>query len=303
MANGGFTEKHFEVLSFISGDVKFLDSKNYRVPTERLPDSETAGTGDLEVLGSLITNIPSGGEDYVKRKGQEEELKSALLDDHHPIVTLLGRGGIGKTSLAITAIRNIASTSRFEFAMWFSARDLDLLPSGPKPVAPAVLDIRNMADALVRVVARDEKTPTEYFAKCLKTPELGASLFIIDNFETVANQKETFEWIDDFVRPPNKVLITTRLRSEFRADFPITVSGMTEMECSPLIERTAKRLGINDKVTSGYRTNLFSESEGHPYVIKNTSRRGKKDRKIRGIIYNLSHRAGVAAPVDARVRS
>jgi hypothetical protein len=42
-------------------------------------------------------------------------------------------------------------------------------------------------------------------------------LFVFDNFETVRSPAELYIWIDTYVRPPDKVLITTRFR-DFKGD-------------------------------------------------------------------------------------
>lgn len=92
-------------------------------------------------------------------------------------------------------------------------------------------------------------------------------LFVFDNFETVRSPGDVFEWLDTHIRLPNKVLITTRFR-EFKADYPIEVSGMSEDEAEKLIGTTAQRLGIAHLVTERYRADLFEEADGHPYIIK-----------------------------------
>jgi hypothetical protein len=92
-------------------------------------------------------------------------------------------------------------------------------------------------------------------------------LLVFDNFETVKNPVELFVWLDTFVRLPNKILITTRFR-EFKGDYPIEVTGMTEGECAGLVSLSSKNLGIESIVTDDYAKQVIAESEGHPYVIK-----------------------------------
>ena len=95
----------------------------------------------------------------------------------------------------------------------------------------------------------------------------GAAMFVLDNFETVRSPQEAFAWFDAYVRPPNKLLITTRTR-DFRGDYPVELTGMTESEADILIDSTATRLGIRPLISSEYRHDLHRETEGHPYVIK-----------------------------------
>ena len=62
----------------------------------------------------------------------------------------------------------------------------------------------------------------------------GASLFVFDNFETVDAPADVYRWLEDSIRLPNKILITTRVRS-FKGDWPVDVSGMTEEEFAELV--------------------------------------------------------------------
>ena len=86
-------------------------------------------------------------------------------------------------------------------------------------------------------------------------------------FETVQSPVEVYAWLDTHVRLPNKVLITTRIR-EFRADFPVDIGGMTEDQASLLVDQHSDRLSIRDLISTDYKKQLISESDGHPYVIR-----------------------------------
>lgn len=187
--------------------------------------------------------------DYVPRPQLEKELYQALNDDRHPVITLVGRGGIGKTSLAISVVNRIALEGTFELIVWLSARDIDLLPEGPKVVTPRVLTQADIADQFVSLLEPAEAKTNEfkrlsYLAQSLaRSPTGRPVLFVFDNFETVRSPSDLFEWLDTHIRLPNKILITTRYR-EFEADYPIEISGMTETEADQLIDTAAHRLGI-----------------------------------------------------------
>lgn len=272
LANGGFNDKRFEMLSYATGSTISVDAAPYLSPTTPLPGSETEGRGELDVIGNCFSNLPAAPPEYVPRAPLESELLEVLRNDRHPVITLVGRGGIGKTSLAIAALHTIAQEKRFDAILWFSARDLDLLPEGPKQVRPAVLTVKDVAEEFVRLTApakAKEKgfKATEHLAESLTKATLGATLFVFDNFETVINPTELFKWIDTYVRSPNKVLVTTRHR-DFKGDYPIDVRGMSDAECNLLINATAVKLGIQDLLTADYRRELVHESEGHPYVVK-----------------------------------
>jgi tetratricopeptide (TPR) repeat protein len=182
----------------------------------------------------------------------------------------LGKGGIGKTSLAIDLIAKITKTERFELIIWFSARDIDLLIDGPKQVQTKVINIEDIAKEYCNLLDNKlkSKDAIQFFSNEMTKNSFGTALYIFDNFETVTNPIEVFEWINTYIRNPNKVLITSRISRNFKADYPIEIQGMNEDECRELINTTAKSLKITQILSKEYIDDLILESDGHPYIIK-----------------------------------
>ncbi len=272
--NGSFKDNRFETLSYITGENPDKDGSKYSRPASSLPQSDTQGLGEFDVQGKGLGNLPPQQPDYIERKELEEELYRVLMDDRHPIVSLRGRGGIGKTWLALTVLHRISEVGKFEVNVWFSARDIDLLPEGPKPVAPHVVTLNEIADEYTRLVKPPEFRmkdfrSVDFFAEQLNEVPTGfkPTLFVFDNFETIEHPMELYKWIDAHVRLPNKVLITTR-RSDFKADYPLEVRGMTEEESGKLIDVVSGPLGLHNILDKKVKSELYHESDGHPYVIK-----------------------------------
>ena len=145
----------------------------------------------LKILGQVFTNVPRlPSTTYVKRPRLETDVFEAFTDDRHPIVTLKGRGGIGKTSLTLAVITRISETDRFAVIIWFSARDIDLLTSGAKSVKPRVLNEADLGELYCKLIGHSnepstlKKLPQFTLAEHLRESPLGATLFIFDNFET-----------------------------------------------------------------------------------------------------------------------
>lgn len=271
--NGGFSGKRFELLSYFTDDKIEGDATSYNIPPGTLPPSETEGHGELLPKGNCFSNVPDLIREYIARPKLEEELLKLLLDDRRPIITLVGRGGIGKTSLSLKVIQNLYGMSRYDAVVWLSARDVDLQLSGPKPVRPLVLSTEDISKFYADLVLSPDRTKEKgfnarsYFEKQLQQSDIGPCLFVFDNFETTQNPIEMFNWIDSFIRLPNKALITTRLR-DFKGDYPLEVLGMEEAESIALIDQTATHLGVKHLLNSEYKAELILASAGHPYVIK-----------------------------------
>ena len=271
--NGSFKAGTYELHSLITDNRLKGDATPYMAPSSERPPSETEGKGELDVVGQVFTNFPILNPSYVRRPQLETEVLEALTNDRHPVVTLVGRGGIGKTSLALAALREIAKTNRYDVIVWFSARDIDLMTSGAKPVQPRVLTDREIAEQYRALIGGPTKGPdakndaTFFMADHLRKSPHGPTLFVFDNFETVRSPVDLFQWIDTNIRLPNKAVITTRFR-EFKADYPIVVSGMENEEAESLIVQTAALLGIASLIGKKKRLILIDESDGHPYVIK-----------------------------------
>ena len=276
VANGQFTTKgHYELLSYITNERRSGPSDLFLTPVDKLPPSHTEGSHQLDVVGNCLTNLPPMAGGYITREELQHELREQLLlNERHSIVSLTGPGGIGKTTMALSVVHELlrGSSSIYTEVIWFSARDIDLLKSGPKPVRPHSVTLADFSNELVSLVHPPGTRlklaeAIEQFGSALTDGITGPSLFVFDNFETVDDAAEVFKWLDTYVRLPNKVLITTRMR-DFRGDYPVQVGGLTDSEGDKLISSVASELGISEMLGTRYRSELIRESDGHPYVIK-----------------------------------
>ncbi len=272
LPNGGFTDKSFDLLSYATDNRQTSDSSLYLLPPD-LHKSETQGHGELVDKGTCFSNAPDPASDYIKRPDLEQELFDLLMDDRHPVITLQGSGGVGKTSSTLEVIDLLTKEDRYELIVWFSARDIDLLASGPKTVNPGIKSSDDVALQYSHLVLSEQEYTTRgfdskaFFQGQLEKSDGGPCLFVFDNFETVRNPIEMFKWLESLIRLPNKVLVTTRLR-DFKGDYPIEVYGMNEQQARDLIRQVASHLNIQYLLTESNIKELILQSNGHPYIIK-----------------------------------
>ena len=273
--NGNFKSDEFEILSLITDEVLRTSGAAWSTPPGRLPASHTEGHDRLDQLGHTFTNLPEPARGHITREKLEDSLREQLLKiERHPVITLTGPGGIGKTTLTLVVVESLAKSEAcpYEVILWLSSRDVDLLDNGPKPVRPKVVSKESISKSVVELLEpsgyRDKGFDSQkYFEKCLSEGAMGNTLFILDNFETVEDPVEIFRWVDTHLRHPNKVLITTRFR-DFHGDFPIEINGMSDLEANQLVAQEGGRLGISNIIGAEYTQKLIEESDGHPYVIK-----------------------------------
>lgn len=269
--NGGYkSDGSAEFIDYATGRTFHVPLPSLSLPPAPLAASETEGLLELDIQSNVFGNLPAPPKNYVQRPQIQAELESRLLDHNHTIITLHGRGGIGKTWLALHVAHKISASTPapFEAIVWFSARDVDLRAAGPAPVRPAVTDLAAVCRSYGILF---DRSPTEdAFAEVLRSPD-GTSgkgrLLIFDNFETLDDARGVHQFLDTHTHLPNKVLITSRERA-FKADYPIEVRGMEFDEATSMLRINARELGIETLLTDDIVRSIYDSTEGHSYVMR-----------------------------------
>jgi hypothetical protein len=304
LPNGGFNETSAkaEFLDYASGGVKQFDCSDLVTPPAPLPPSETHADFNLDIHSNVFGNLPPLPQSYVERKALQEELLQKLNDKNHPIITLHGRGGVGKTYLALFGAHELASgqVAPFEYVLWLRARDIDLRLHGPKSVKQDVLTLEDIASAVGLLTGADKTV--ESFAKLLQdstgVTDTGV-LLILDNFETLADVKGIYQFLDTHTHLPNKVLITSRERA-FKADYPIEVHGMEPDEARQMLTATRVELEIPSLLTDDRIDELIDHVAGHAYALRVMAGEVAKEGRWLPLKSILPNRADVMQAVFER---
>jgi len=269
--NGGYTDSgEADSIDYGGGTTQRKDYSEFLQPPTPLPQSDTHGSNTLDIHSNVFGNLPPLPNAYVQRKTLEDTLITRLFDKNHAIITLHGTGGVGKTYLALAVAFHIAHSAspHFESIVWFSGRDIDLRPSGPRTVKPAVLTINDISKKYADLFGGSGEA--EDFALVLQTVPTGqtrGTLFIFDNLETMENVRDLHRFLDTYTYLPNKVLITSRERA-FKADYPIEVRGMEKPEATRLLKSAAQDLGIEPILTNDVIDSIFDFTKGHAYIMR-----------------------------------
>jgi hypothetical protein len=272
--NGGMSESgRAEFIDYGSGKTTKQSVTEFISPPAPLPPSETEGMPVFDVQSNVFGNLPDLADGYVQRPQLEAELIARLKDKNHPIITLHGGGGMGKTSLALFVAHQLANVkpAPFEHIVWFSARDIDLRLSGPASVKADVIDLESVARKFCRLFSPyGVNQDVDSFARILQSPlevsDVGI-LFIFDNFETMSDVSGLHRFLDEHTHVPNKVLITSRERA-FKADYPIEVRGMEYEEAAEMLTKLAEEFAITGLMTETVVDRIYEYTAGHAYVMR-----------------------------------
>jgi hypothetical protein len=111
----------------------------------------------------------------------------------------------------------------------------------------------------------DEALAQERFQTDLADPKT-PTLLVMDNFETFSGQEEAYQYLDEVVQPPSKVIITSR--HDFKGDFQVQVRGMEQAEAAQLIRTAARSTGREGLIDEQVIRRIYEKSQGHPYAMK-----------------------------------
>jgi predicted ATPase/DNA-binding SARP family transcriptional activator len=198
--------------------------------------AQDAAIAHVPVLPRRRGNLPAPVTSFV---GREEDLSQVLrLVSEHRLVTLCGPPGVGKSRLALEAMRALEGEARN--GIWL----VDLARARADEDVPRVL-----SDVLEDAGTRGSRDPLERALACLREQD-GATILVLDNCARVLEgARHTASAILE-ASPAVRVLATSRQL--------LQINGEAQHRLSPLAVPGAEVEGL-DELTRSDAVRLFAE--------------------------------------------
>lgn len=173
--------------AFIERSISFLDEVNPVTCLHNLPVPDFDDTG------------------WLPRSALEQDLKKKILG-RHPVISVLGDGGNGKTALALQVLHDLVRTNDhdFEAIIWTTAKATALTVYGIKEIEDATIDALDILDAAA-ILEPTGENPKERIETFLRNNKI---LLAIDNYETIVG--DDIQKLAEDVPGDSKILFTSR---------------------------------------------------------------------------------------------
>jgi predicted ATPase/class 3 adenylate cyclase len=172
------------------------------------------------------TNLPAGLPVLIGRDDDVTRVRDALLVEAERVVTLTGRGGAGKTSLALVVAASLLD--EYPGGVWL-ARLANV--ERAQDVTPAVA-------SAVGVTGDLDSSASQAIVTRLR--ERGRTLLVLDNLEHLSGAAPDIGELVDAL-PQLSVLITSQVPSRLAAEICVPLDALDDDAALALLERVARR--------------------------------------------------------------
>jgi len=135
---------------------------------------------------------------FIRREELETELWAGIQDQRSFVTHLTGFGGVGKTATALWFALQLFERKRFDYIVSLSARDRMLTRTGIVETVPTLTSYEHLLDEALDVlgvsgdmVGMSVQEKENWALELLKGTN---TLFVLDNLETVDDERIFAEW-------------------------------------------------------------------------------------------------------------
>lgn len=163
---------------------------------------------------SLRTSLPRALTPFSGRERELAEVVSRLRQPDCALLTLLGPGGIGKTTLALAVARHFEVES--DYPVYFVPLE-------------KVYGRFDLLTAIAKALAIPQEAQPELETAVIAELQGQNSLLVLDHFEQLVNQAEVLVKLL-LAAPGLKLLVTSRVRLKLREEWPYPLGGLAYPE-------------------------------------------------------------------------
>jgi len=217
---------------------------------------------------------------FIGRKGIKEDLYNAILNPEKGLIyTVLGVGGVGKTSLVVEVVKQLIENNKYKFQQYIfcSAKSEYLTKDRVYDIEPDIQNLEQLIDLLIDTSLKEYDSSVKkdvlnmsysekrkYLMQLLKEKK---SLIIIDNLETFKDSRLK-SFLDE--APRHTLFIITSRIPLYHRDIKFDLKPFTKEEAIKYFKAVSnyhKRNDLNklptDKIEDLVKAVLY-----HPLAIK-----------------------------------
>ncbi|MGW5394160.1 NB-ARC domain-containing protein [Streptomyces koyangensis] len=267
------------IIHDVAKDICASSSEDWPKVCETLRHLESDPSYVLGLTISLVSdpddaplhNLPAPEFDetgFFGRRKEVDRIKKAIKGAY-PVVSILGDGGIGKTSVALKAAYELLDDpkNQFDAFVWVTAKATILTVNEIERISGAIENslglFASAAEQLGGVRAAQAGDP---IAEVLSYLEHFRVLLILDNLETVLDQRLREFLLD--LPMGSKVIVTSRIG--LGIENPVSLDPLSDDESTRLLRALARVRGVKPLQTmSGPPiARMVKAMKGHPAYIR-----------------------------------
>lgn len=194
-----------------------------------------------------FNNLPTPDFDETGFIGRTRERQGLLkhLSGAHPVVSLIGEGGVGKSALALRVLYDLIDPdyeAPFDAVIWVSMKTRVLTTTGIREISSSISDATGILSAIDVELGGGDAAGRDPFAQIAEFLSEIPVLLALDNLETLSDERLR-QFLEE-VPQKSKVLITSRVAPEVGISLPI--AGLDEAEAKRLFYQFAKIMGVSE---------------------------------------------------------